>query len=132
MTTLYIDEKTFASKGHQMVLKEGKKQILVMKLGEKIFALDNRCPHEGYPLAEGSLEVYAGLSCIARHRLVQGRHQTVVEPAHFEALWKALGQPDQNDRLIVPGPRIGQKITEPQVEVRALAVYQALADGEVL
>jgi transposase len=82
--------------------------------------------------SEGILEVYAGLSCIARHSLVSGRYQTVVEPDHFEALWQALGQPDPDDRLIMPGPRIGPQVIEPEVEVRSLDFYEALAEGEDL
>ena len=53
-----IDQKTFDSKGGQMVVKdkEGKKQIFVLQLGGQIFALDNRCPHEGYPLSQGTFD----------------------------------------------------------------------------
>lgn len=81
---------------------------------------------------DGILEVYAGLECIARHELVRGRHQTVVEPAHFEALWQALADRGRHDRLRLPGPRLGAPGSEPQVEVRSLALYEALAQEEAV
>jgi len=39
---------------------------------------------------EGRLDIYAGLECVARHDLASGRHQSIVDPAHFEALWQAF------------------------------------------
>lgn len=38
------------------VFKKGPKQIAIFKVGENIYAIDNRCPHQGYPLLEGSIE----------------------------------------------------------------------------
>ena len=49
--TISVEE--FQRKPHSVV-RHGAKQIALMRLQEKIFALDNRCPHEGYPLSEGS------------------------------------------------------------------------------
>ena len=43
--------------------KKASKQIAIFKLGEKIFAVDNRCPHQGYPLVEGSLDSDQTLVC---------------------------------------------------------------------
>ena len=45
------------------VLKLGGKQILVLRSGGKIFACNNRCPHEGFPLAEGTLSEGCILTC---------------------------------------------------------------------
>ena len=39
----------------QAVVRPNGRQILLWRAGEAIYACDNRCPHEGYPLAEGSL-----------------------------------------------------------------------------
>ena len=79
---------------------------------------------------EGMLEIYAGLDCIARHELVAGRHQSVVDPSHLEPLWQAL----KHRPVEVPrpgmGPRLGPEVCEPQVEVRSLDLYEALAQGE--
>lgn len=37
------------------VVKLSGKQILLIKSGNHIYALNNRCPHEGFPLSEGTL-----------------------------------------------------------------------------
>ena len=81
---------------------------------------------------EGILEVYAGLECITTHTLSSGHHQTIVNPAHFEALWQALGKDNLSETLVAPGPRIGPQVSDPEVEVRALSFYEALAEGEDL
>lgn len=54
-----LDE--FNRRGRSLVFKEGTKQVLLLGLGDDIFALDNRCPHEGYPLSEGTAD---GKSCL--------------------------------------------------------------------
>ncbi len=38
------------------VVKVAGKQVLVIETKSKLYALDNRCPHQGYPLSEGSLK----------------------------------------------------------------------------
>ncbi|MDJ0685291.1 MAG: Rieske (2Fe-2S) protein [Alphaproteobacteria bacterium] len=38
------------------VVKLGPKQIALFAVGESVKACNNRCPHEGYPLVEGSLD----------------------------------------------------------------------------
>ena len=43
-------------KGGMQVFKVGPKQILLLEIEDKLFALDNRCPHEGYPLSQGSTD----------------------------------------------------------------------------
>jgi nitrite reductase/ring-hydroxylating ferredoxin subunit len=45
------------------VLKAGGKQILLIADGGRIFACNNRCPHEGYPLSEGTLGPACTLTC---------------------------------------------------------------------
>lgn len=51
-----------AAKGRR-VLKAGAKQILLIADGDNIFACNNRCPHEGYPLSEGTLSAGCTLTC---------------------------------------------------------------------
>ena len=80
---------------------------------------------------EGRIEVYAALECVARHELAAGRHQSIVDPAHFEALWQALRDRQGPDQVVLAGPRLGPEVTEPQVEVRSLDLYEALAQGDV-
>ena len=45
------------------VVKLSGKQILLMQSGGKIYACNNRCPHEGFPLAEGTLSDGCILTC---------------------------------------------------------------------
>ncbi len=42
--------------GRPRVFKQGRDQVAVMRLDDdRLVALDNRCPHEGYPLSQGAL-----------------------------------------------------------------------------
>jgi len=45
------------------VAKLGSKQIALFAAGDAVFACNNRCPHEGYPLREGSLDDACVLTC---------------------------------------------------------------------
>jgi nitrite reductase/ring-hydroxylating ferredoxin subunit len=45
------------------VLSKPPLQIAVFRVDEKIFAIDNRCPHEGYPLAVGTVSTECVLTC---------------------------------------------------------------------
>jgi nitrite reductase/ring-hydroxylating ferredoxin subunit len=49
-------------RGRKVVRRSGK-QILLIAAGERIFAIANRCPHEGYPLSEGTLGPDCVLTC---------------------------------------------------------------------
>ena len=53
------DLPTLTQKGKQIVRPEGRQICLILAEG-RIFAVDNRCPHEGYPLREGSIGVVDG------------------------------------------------------------------------
>lgn len=44
-------------------VRSGGRQLAVFKVDDKVFAIDNRCPHEGYPLAEGSVDDNCVLTC---------------------------------------------------------------------
>lgn len=52
---LKIERSKFKNQ-NSVVKKIGNKQILVVKDQEDFYALDNRCPHEGYPLKEGGVD----------------------------------------------------------------------------
>lgn len=45
------------------LFRQGPKQIAIWRQGEQIFAFDNRCPHEGYPLREGQVNAKCVLTC---------------------------------------------------------------------
>jgi len=61
-TALGISPAELRSKGRKVVRKNGK-QVLLIAAGERIFAIANRCPHEGYPLSEGTLGTDCLLTC---------------------------------------------------------------------
>jgi nitrite reductase/ring-hydroxylating ferredoxin subunit len=45
------------------VFKHPPKQVAVFQVAGNIYAVDNRCPHEGYPLAEGRVDDNCVLTC---------------------------------------------------------------------
>lgn len=47
----------------KMIVKHAGKQILLWQTEDRIFACNNRCPHEGYPLAEGTMSQGCVLTC---------------------------------------------------------------------
>lgn len=51
------------SKRSRAVVKLRDKQILLLQSGGKIYACNNRCPHEGYPLSEGTISGACILTC---------------------------------------------------------------------
>lgn len=51
-----------AAKG-KTVLRVGRKQLALFITAEGPRACDNRCPHEGYPLSEGTLDAADGIAC---------------------------------------------------------------------
>ncbi len=57
-----IGEAALAEAGRKVVRRDGK-QVLLIASGGRIFAIANRCPHEGYPLSEGSLGPDCVLTC---------------------------------------------------------------------
>jgi hypothetical protein len=54
----------------------------------------------------------------------------VVDPTHLAPLWRALKSRPSDEPPPAVGPRLGPKVDEPQVEVRSLELYEALAKGE--
>ena len=49
--------KTSVLKEKKSVLyRDGSRQIVIFLVEDKVFAIDNRCPHEGYPLKEGTID----------------------------------------------------------------------------
>ncbi len=51
-----LDDKNELPEGRVMTVSAGKKQIALSHFEDKFCALDNRCPHQGGPLGEGSIE----------------------------------------------------------------------------
>jgi nitrite reductase/ring-hydroxylating ferredoxin subunit len=55
--------RTDVEKTGRRLIKAGRKQILLLSVGGRIFAFNNRCPHEGYPLSEGTVGPSCTLTC---------------------------------------------------------------------
>jgi nitrite reductase/ring-hydroxylating ferredoxin subunit len=49
-----IRESELREKG-RAIFRHGGKQVAIFALGDAVHAVDNRCPHEGYPLLQGSV-----------------------------------------------------------------------------
>jgi nitrite reductase/ring-hydroxylating ferredoxin subunit len=49
--------------GRVTVVRCGPRQIALRRSGGRLYAFDNRCPHEGYPLSEGRLGAACVLTC---------------------------------------------------------------------
>lgn len=47
----------------RLVVKIDDRQIAIFKTADGLYAINNRCPHEGYPLIEGSLQGDCKLAC---------------------------------------------------------------------
>jgi transposase len=67
---------------------------------------------------------------IARHRLSEGRNQRLVEPAHYQgiATWASHPQPAPATQLVLSVAPSSNQIAAPEVETRALSVYETLAE----
>ena len=81
----------FEKKGKSLVFRSGAKQVFVVEVAGKVFALDNRCPHEGYPLSQGkSDEKSCVLTCnwhnwkfdLATGRCLLGEDNVRTYPVH--------------------------------------------------
>ena len=46
-----------------VVFKQSPKQIALFRVDGNVYAIDNRCPHEGYPLAAGQISKDCVLTC---------------------------------------------------------------------
>jgi len=57
-----LSPRTLEAERRKVVRKEGKQVLLLWQDG-KVFALANRCPHEGYPLSEGTPGPGCVLTC---------------------------------------------------------------------
>jgi nitrite reductase/ring-hydroxylating ferredoxin subunit len=62
LTATGLKRSELGSDGHKLVRHEGK-QVLVVAQEGRLFAIANRCPHEGYPLSEGTFGPGCVLTC---------------------------------------------------------------------
>ena len=61
-TAIGLKRSELGSNGRKLVRHDGK-QVLVIAQEGRLFAIANRCPHEGYPLSEGTLGPGCVLTC---------------------------------------------------------------------
>src|SRR5690349_5035698 len=61
-TATGISESELRSSGRKVIRRAGK-QVLLLAVGGRQFAIANRCPHEGYPLVEGTEGPGCVLTC---------------------------------------------------------------------
>ena len=64
--TALIGEQEFTRRGDRVLLRSGLHRIALFRTADGLRACANRCPHEGYPLLEGTLSAPDGrcvLSC---------------------------------------------------------------------
>ena len=86
-----------------VVFQHPPKQIALFSVAGSVYAIDNRCPHEGYPLAEGQVDGGCMLTCNWHNwkfRLTDGRcvlggdnvrvYETRVDDGH---VWVDLSDP---------------------------------------
>src|SRR6516165_10806827 len=62
LTATGLKRKELGSDGRKLFRHDGK-QVLVIAHEGRLFAIANRCPHEGYPLSEGTLGPGCVLTC---------------------------------------------------------------------
>ena len=62
LTATGLKRSELGTHGRKLVRHRGK-QVLVIAHHDRLFAIGNRCPHEGYPLSEGTLGPGCVLTC---------------------------------------------------------------------
>ena len=102
-----VSEKDLAQKGRAL-FRNGRKQIALFKVDDGLFAIDNRCPHEGYPLKEGTVEKgNCVLTCqwhnwkfdLKTGRCLLGEDHVRTYPTKVESgrVWVELSEPDPEE-----------------------------------
>ena len=99
-----------------VIVKAGRKQIVVFKSETGIYACNNRCPHEGYPLKEGSLTQGCILTC--------NWHNWKFDLASGETL--VGGDQLRRYPVALRDGEVWLDITDPPGELRAAAALEAL------
>ena len=109
---LPLDE--LAAKGKTVVRHEGR-QILLLHTERGVFACANRCPHEGYPLSEGSL----GRWLCADLQLAQLEIRPDIrrDPGRWRPTAALSGSPGGRSRLarrLAAGPGVATAVGAPR------------------
>jgi nitrite reductase/ring-hydroxylating ferredoxin subunit len=91
-TATGVNETDLKAKSRKVVRRAGK-QVLLIAAQDKLFAIANRCPHEGYPLSEGTEGPGCVLTCnwhnwkfdLASGRALVGRDPVRTYPVEIRA-----------------------------------------------
>ncbi len=123
-TSAGLSRADLHAKGRKVIRKAGK-QVLLIEADGRIFAVANRCPHEGYPLSEGTL----GAGCL----LTCNWHNWKFDLSNGEAL---VGRdPVRTYPVEIRGEDIFIELSDPPAEAqreRALeALNAAIADNDL-
>ena len=116
----------FAERDRRIV-KVGRKQIALFKVaggeaGDRFYACNNRCPHEGYPLVEGSLTEPEG-SCV----LTCNWHNWKFDLDSGETL--TGGDRLRRYPVLQDGERLLVDVTDPPAEARQAQALENLRDS---
>jgi nitrite reductase/ring-hydroxylating ferredoxin subunit len=111
------DDAALRAAGRLVVRVEGR-QILLVSTGQGLFATANRCPHEGYPLSEGTL---AGCT------LTCNWHNWKFDLASGETL--VGGDRLRRYPLRVEAGRVRLDLADPPVETRRAALLDGLVQA---
>ena len=130
--------------GRLAVRAEGR-QIALFEVAGRVFACDNRCPHEGYPLTEGHVALDAKGACLltcnwhnwkfdlADGRTVMGGDDLTVYPVEIRGgdVWADLSGPTAAGRadLALKGVAASVDRHEYGRMARELARLQAAGGG---
>jgi len=110
-----IDLAALKQEGRALFRHEGR-QIALFATAEGIFACNNRCPHEGYPLREGTLGAGGVLTC--------NWHNWKFDLATGANLDRGEGLRTYPVQL--RGEDVWLDLTEPPIEVRRAGVLASL------
>ncbi|HEY4942901.1 MAG TPA: Rieske (2Fe-2S) protein [Rhizomicrobium sp.] len=118
-----ISESALKTLGRKVVRRAGKQVLLIASRG-KLFAIANRCPHEGYPLSEGTLqESLGGPGCV----LTCNWHNWKFDLSTGEAL---VGRdPVRAYALEVRGGEIFVDLSDPPAEAQRARALKGLVEA---
>ena len=90
------------------LFKKDTKHIAVFKVGQDIWAIDNRCPHQGYPLVQGTVDACV-LTCnwhswkfdMRTGKCLTGGDPVRVYPTKVEEsfIWVDVAEPSKEERM---------------------------------
>lgn len=117
------DLATLAARG-VLVVKHGRKQIALFHRAGRVYACNNRCPHEGYPLSEGTLaEAAPGQGCL----LTCNWHNWKFDLESGETL--VGGDRLRSYPVRIAEGRVWLDVSDPSPQARIAAALEALRDS---